>query len=89
MMKWYNPILTPESLWLVWADSDMSENVNILTLTPDGLWPVQAATSGLFTMGIRETLHTGVSEINHDREPRLDKAKPRLTATRQRVVATQ
>ena len=36
------------------ADTDMSENVDILTLTPDSLWPVWAATSGLFTMGIRE-----------------------------------
>ena len=88
-MKWYNPILTLDSLWPVWADTEMSENVNILTLTLDSLWPVRAATSGLFTRVIRETLHTWVSEIDHDREPRLDKTKPWLTATQQSVVATQ
>ena len=54
MMKWYNPTLTPDSLWLVWADTELSDNLDILTLTLDRLWPVQAATSGLFTMGIRE-----------------------------------
>ena len=75
MMKWYNLRLTPDSLCPVWADTDMSENVDILTLTPDRLWPIRAATSGLFTMGIREWLHTGVSEIDHDRELRLDTAK--------------
>ena len=53
-MKWYNPILTPDSLWPVWADTEMSENVGILTLTPDSLWAVGAETSGLFTTGIRE-----------------------------------
>ena len=51
-MKWDNPILTPDSLWLVWADNDMPENVGILTLTPDSLWAVWADTSGLFTIGI-------------------------------------
>ena len=49
MMKWYNPIQTQDSLWPVWADTDMSVNVYILTLTPDSLWVAQAATSGLFT----------------------------------------
>ena len=34
MMKLYNPV-TPDSLWPVWADTDMSEHVDILTLTPD------------------------------------------------------
>ena len=37
-MKWYNPILAPDSLWLVWAGTDMSKYVDILTLTPDSLW---------------------------------------------------
>ena len=58
MMKWYNPILTKDSLRLVWADTELSDNVDILPLTPDSLWAVWAATSGLFTMGIQETLHT-------------------------------
>ena len=88
-MKWYNPILTPDSLWLVWADTEMSEHVDILTLTPDSLWPVRSATSRLFTMGIRETMHSRVSEIDHDCEPLLDKVKPWLTPTWQSVVATQ
>ena len=52
MVKWHNPILAPDSLWPVWADTDMSENVGMLTLTLDSLWAVQAVTSGLFTMGI-------------------------------------
>ena len=96
-MKWYNPILAPDSLWPVWADTDMIESVDILTLTPDSLWLVLAGTSGLFTMGIRDRLHTGVSNIDHDCEPRLNKVRPQLTATqqsdvaetRQSVVATQ
>ena len=54
MTKWYNPILTPDSLWLVWATTEVSKNVDILTLTPDSLWPVRAAKSGLFTMDICE-----------------------------------
>ena len=87
-MKLYNPILTPDSLWPAWADTGMSENVDIQTLPPDSLWPVRAGTSGLFTKGIRETLHTGVSEIDHGRESQLDKVKPRLTATRQSMVAS-
>ena len=54
MMKWHNPILAPDSLWLVWADTDMFVNVDILTLTPDSLWAVRADTSRLHTMGIGE-----------------------------------
>ena len=74
-MKWYNLILTPDSLWPVWADTDMSENVDILTLTLDSLWPVQGARSGLFTSGIREGVHNELSKIDHEHEPQLDKAK--------------
>ena len=36
MMTWYNLILTPHSLWPVWADTDMSENVVILSLAQVG-----------------------------------------------------
>ena len=60
-MLQYNPILTPDSLWTVWADTEVYKNVDILTLTPDSLWPVRAAASGLFTMDIREnTAHWGI-----------------------------
>ena len=76
MMKWYNTLLTPDSLWPVWADTDMSDHVDILTLTPDSLWPVWAAISGLFTRGIREGVHTELSKIDHEGEPLLDKVKP-------------
>ena len=50
-MKWYNPILTPDSLWPVWADTDMPENVDILTLTLDGLWPVRTGRGGFIYNG--------------------------------------
>ena len=43
---WYNPILTTDSLWPVWADTDMLENVDILTLALDSLWPIQAVRGG-------------------------------------------
>ena len=56
MMKWHNPILALDSLWPVWADTDMSMNVDILTLTPDSLWALQADTSGLFTPATYPTL---------------------------------
>ena len=54
MMKLDNPILAPDSLWQVLADTDMYKNVAILTLTPDSLWAVWVDTHGLCTMGIRE-----------------------------------
>ena len=48
MMKWDKPMLALDSLWPVWEDTepDMSENVDILTLTPDSLWVVQADNVG-------------------------------------------
>ena len=44
MMKWVNPMLAPDSLGPVWADTDMYKNVDILTLRLDSLWAVQADT---------------------------------------------
>ena len=73
MMEWYNLILTPDSLWLVWADTDMSENVDILTLS-------------IYKWIIYNDC-TGLSKIDYDHELRLDKAKPRCAATQQSKVA--
>ena len=51
VMTWYDPILTPDSLWPVWADTDMLENVDILTLAPDSLWPIRAGRGGFIYIG--------------------------------------
>ena len=54
LMKWDNLMLASDSLWPVWAETDISEHVDILTLTSDSLLAVWADTRGLCIMGIRE-----------------------------------
>ena len=61
VMTWYNPILTPDSLWPVWADTDMLETLDILTLAPDSCGPSRQVEVGLFTMVIQENTAQWVS----------------------------